>query len=298
MPLQIMENTTRKHLLQSQSSTRTAKFWYAAYVIVAVAIVAGNILTIAIFMRKKRKNFLLISLAVADLFIGLLAVPMYIYLLHRSLYEPAWKDDLFNHIYITVDVFVGLASVFALTLIAAERAYAIFWPFRYRCIASKTYWTLIGVSWTLAGLLSSFDLLALRDLLPKKFANYCLIITVLVSLCVIVAVYISLGLKISKVKRRHSIYEFLSEEKSISLALLIVTLVFLVTWLPFYILIVIGSFNRSFLQQVPSELIYAAKLLHYGNSFMNPIIYSLKLPEFRETLKKLLCKRRVLETNV
>ena len=55
--------------------------WSLCFGLLATVIVVGNLLTIWIFLKRrlrKRAYFLLISLAVADLLVGLLTVPLYI----------------------------------------------------------------------------------------------------------------------------------------------------------------------------------------------------------------------------
>ena len=58
--------------------------WELCFGLLAILIVVGNSLTIWIFLKqkfRKRSHFLLISLAVADLLVGLLTVPLF---LHQS----------------------------------------------------------------------------------------------------------------------------------------------------------------------------------------------------------------------
>ena len=55
--------------------------WELCFGLVALLIVVGNSLAIWIFLKqkfRKRAHFLLISLAVADLLVGLLSVPLFI----------------------------------------------------------------------------------------------------------------------------------------------------------------------------------------------------------------------------
>ena len=282
-----MENTTLQNASPPTTNSTHKEFWYTAFVVVAAAIATGNTVTIAIFTKKRRKNMLLINLATADLIVGLIAVPMYVYLLHMSFYKPTWKDEAFARAYTRVDVFIGLASIFALVLITLERVYAIFWPFKFRGVPARSYWILIAHGWSLAAFLAVLQQFDSRG----TWAKYCLVAAILVSLVTIVVAYGSILIKINRAKTGGIINDAFAREKHISLALFTVTSVFLVTWLPFYLLNLIGSFEPGIFAHIPHELIYVTKLLHYGNSFMNPVIYLLAFPEFRTALSNMLCRR-------
>ena len=56
-------------------------FWSLCFALLAVLTVIGNVLAILVFLKqrlRKRAHFLLISLAFADLLVGLFTTPFYI----------------------------------------------------------------------------------------------------------------------------------------------------------------------------------------------------------------------------
>jgi hypothetical protein len=83
-------------------------------------------------------------------------------------------------------------------------------------------------------------------------------------------------------------------EKKLAVTLFIVTAVFIVTWLPFQIINVIvficGIKYRVYCIP-PINVIFFCKLLNYSNSFINPVVYSMRLPDFRFALKKIIFKK-------
>ena len=85
-PLQIDKNSNQRNITEHngtelfQYSSTECIAWLAVFMTEAVAIVTLNIITIIIFMKnrslRKRKMYLVINLAVADLFVGVFAEVM------------------------------------------------------------------------------------------------------------------------------------------------------------------------------------------------------------------------------
>ena len=101
----------------------------------AVAIVLGNIFVIQTVLRntqlKTIPNMCITSLAVADLFVGLVNVPMYMYAVYANemgiFVSRAYGPSLQS-----LDIFFGSASIAHLASISVERCYAITCPMRRR----------------------------------------------------------------------------------------------------------------------------------------------------------------------
>ena len=91
----------------------------------AFIIVVGNAISTSILLSKrfrKRPHYLLTSLAIADLVVGLLAVPLYIIVA-----DPEQKI-LPGVRYDCVDMFTGKSSMFTLAVVSLERLHAIAQP--------------------------------------------------------------------------------------------------------------------------------------------------------------------------
>ena len=81
----------------------------------------------------------------------------------------------------------------------------------------------------------------------------------------------------------------MSAERKISVTSLIVSAVSTLTLLPWVIItcISIGSDRYLLIEFTPLKIVSA---FYYLNSILNPVIYAIRLPEFRRALKELLCK--------
>lgn len=281
--------------------------WCISYGIVAVLIIIGNGLTIAIFSNKKFPRifggYFLMNLAVADLMVGSLAVPMYIYIVCAFSYSSIDRTLLlFQEVYVVVDVFTGLASVFTLACIALERLYGVLYPMRYRWKKTKSsYFKAIAIVWVISGTASIVYILSSRNLLfilPGTTFIYYLTILSVLSVFIISAAYVTVSVRVHLWNKDKMDICVSKQEKRFATALFIVTVVFVLTWTPFHAMNIIANFTSTALARIPVDLVFSAKLLHYSNSLANPAIYSLKIPDFRIAVRRMFCKNWVRETRV
>ena len=161
--------------------------WSLCFGLLATLIVAGNLLTIWIFLKKrlrKRAHFLLISLAVADLLVGLLTVPLYIAI---AATPGKVMPVTLAFIYIYGDPFTGIASIFTLAAISLERMYAMGWPFRHRTLNFRVYIFAIAIPWILAAIFISIMLLSKLSIITLENFLYSLVLfqsTPLLVMCI------------------------------------------------------------------------------------------------------------------
>jgi len=72
------------------------------------------------------------------------------------------------------------------------------------------------------------------------------------------------------------------QNKRLTKTLLLVSVVALLSWLP---LIVVSFVRFTILYNITSPTVfYIAVALNFSNSFLNPIVYALRIPEFKHTL--------------
>ncbi|XP_031562749.1 adenosine receptor A2b-like [Actinia tenebrosa] len=282
--------------LQNQSApSHNNAGWCTAFAVEAIIITIGNIISILalIYMKSPRKlrRWFLVSLSIADLFVGALALPMYVYFLSASSQTMNKTLLLFQFAYNAVDIFSGLASVFTLTVISLERLYAVLLPLIHRSTRRRYYMIVIGILWFLAALISGlFWMTNVVQMLPPGLFIYTMTICSFASVGIIIVVYVAVWIKIKFFLHKRSRLLGPGEERNIFIALGIVTVVFVVTWLPFNIMNLIANFHVSLLKNLSFNVIFFVKLLHYSNSAINPIVYSLKIPEFRRSCISLFTK--------
>ena len=81
-----------------------------------------------------------------------------------------------------------------------------------------------------------------------------------------------------------------SRNRSLTKTLLLLSILALVCWLP---LIIMDVLIFTFVSETSLSCIYViANILNYSNSFVNPIVYVFRIPEFQQALRSCCTKRR------
>ena len=263
--------------------------WTLSFGVVAAIAVAGNVFTIIIFLKirfRKRHHFLLISLAVADLLVGLLSVPLHV-TIQCVYYE--YNSHVLHVITDWTDMFTGFTSIFTLAVISLERMYAIGWPFRHRALNTRAYVIAIAAPWIIAFTMATAEIiLQYVVILPVSFIV--LLFTCLSTPLVLTSTaYSVLWMK----ERSRLMPRQVQEARDLKLAKTVglITGAFLVTWLPFQIIFLVFNLCVS-CRNVSPLLIYIIKLLQYVNSIVNIVIYPVRNVDYRTSLLRMLsaCK--------
>ena len=266
--------------------------WSVLYSSLAAFTIVGNLLSIAVFLnnsrlRRMRTSLLLINLAIADLLVGAVAVPMY--MVFQWPQSVIAQNSAFVISYEAVDVLTGFASLFSLSVIGLERAFSVFWPHRHRAMGKYPYFAAVLVCWFLSSLQVILHVLNESKIVHFRAFFYTMMFALSFVLVVMLTTYTAVWYKVRARQlelsdRRRNSRVSMEREQKLVLTLVIVTGVFFITWLPFHLLNIAMFFCIRCQTKVSINTIHAIKLLHYSNSFMNLIIYSCRFPDFRRTL--------------
>ena len=277
-------------------SEKEERFWTAASVIEIIVVFLLNAFTLAIYTRtrhlRKRSTFLIINLTVADLLVGAVVglLPILEADNHNRDQEQAFSWQSF--VYLTLTHLSPVVSLANISLILLERLHATLFPFRHCLVGKRVYLTIILCSWPFGLTLSSVTALLYLRLSPAflyVFATYTLLIVVILTL--------SNAIIISTVKNNPlspNAGPALSKERKLTVTLLIVTVVSILTILPWVIWIVINHriIIRSKLCPAAFYRITNSFLaLYLFNSIVNPLIYAVRMQEFRKAATKLCCTK-------
>ena len=100
---------------------------------ILVIVVLGNLFVIQAVCRHVRlktiPNICITSLAFADLIVGLLNIPMYMYTVYDDAFEQKYPEKLILAL-TALDLYFGAVSILHLALISMERCYAVTYPLR------------------------------------------------------------------------------------------------------------------------------------------------------------------------
>ena len=254
-------------------------FWSSAFGLLAVLIILGNFFTIWVFHRqrsRKRSYFLLISLAVADLMVGLFAIPIFII----SSTEYSYLRWL---VPTSFDAFTGLTSIYTLAVISLERMFAIVCPLRHRTLTSRNYICAVAIPWVTAAVFIAVLNLYFNGIMKDPSYNFPALLFQTTPLLTICVAYFSIWIKRKYTKgiRNHRA----ARESKLANTLLLVTGASLLTWTPFQMINYLSYIAGL---QVSRTLMYLSKILQFSNSLVNVIIYPLRIPEFKRTLKNVI----------
>ena len=255
----------------------------------AVFIIVGNSLAIFVFwtqtFRQRRACLLLINLSAADLLVGV-AESLVLAAAKNSI--RGQEEDAISPLFPFV-VFASCTSVLLLSLISLERVCAVFWPVRHRVSSLQIYVCSIVTVWFI-GLV--FGVLLLLSQYFKDVNWVYVLATVNVCLCVSFLVTC-----ISYVKIRRRVICTPREEKSfntrnrfdassarLSRALFGVFAISFLLWLPALVVYIAQIVCP---RCIPPILHRAVDVLRLANSLVNPLVYSFKMPAFKNGLGRL-----------
>ena len=224
-------------------------------------------------------KYYVFSLALTDILVGAISIPLYLLILLRQ-YTSHTYDDLRN-VYTCLDIFWCACSIFHLCLMAADRAIAVTKPFfRQRIMQGSTAFKLLCIPW-LSALAT-----AVMYFFWKEVSYFFLILSVIsfiIPALTIAGCYTAIYIEVRR--RNNTQHEHRINERRLIRTILCVVIVFLTCWTPFHVMhILIGSKKVALTSATSEWLFGVAKWLQYANSACNPFIYAIFHPVFRSAI--------------
>ena len=293
--------------MTNDSHHQKCNAWLTVFTIEAVAIVSMNAFTIIIYWKerilRKRTTYLVISLAVADMFVTYNLIFEILFLGNDCNF---WKINLYRSFEISIVTsslwyFFPLASVSNLAAISLERMHATFRPFKHRLIKKKIFGAAVAGVWFTAALSTAIVFLPfflgrsdITTIFQGRASYFALLFC---CLFIIVVSYTSIAIKVyCGTHPQH--HGTIRRERKLTKTLFIVTTVSLTLVMPFTIFwflfnVTSGEMFETISDQTRLHLEYSLVCLLYANSFINPLLYALKMPEFKRSVFLLLrCRSR------
>ena len=263
--------------------------WLSLLIVESIIIVTFNVVTIIVFMRNRslrtRGKYLVITLAVADVLSGGFSECMrFVYLGGRCDFSKYNLTGNWRKLSVAMELLFPVSSIAGIVAISLQQLHAIFRPFQHRVIKKWVYRVAIAIVWIAAALISTLQHLKINHLtLWISFTSTCLFI-----ICVS---YTMTALKLYR-GRNIQHHGASIRDRKLTVTLVIVTLVSLLMWLPYIIcsfLLITQSANfRSLPDQLLFRLNFSLMVLYHANSLVSPILYAIRMPEFKRALISLL----------
>ena len=267
--------------------------WFTVFTAEFVAIITVNLLAIILFIKNRglrtRSMYLVISLTGADMLVGVQtgSYAQFDFLRGCRLI----KLNLSTEVIISLSVFYYFFPFVSLTNIAVislERFHATFRPFRHRLMKRWVFLVAIAVVWvlsiiTLVVVGIEYSLMTRHPLyLSASYCCLCLIVT-FVSYTSILFKF-----RFGAHPQRHCAAAL--RQRKLTVTLFITTLVSLLLWLPYNIFLLVdwsSDILKSLSLQEDFHLFYSLIFLFYANSLVNPILYTIRMPDFKKALLSL-----------
>uniref|UniRef100_UPI0037E76217 trace amine-associated receptor 1-like n=1 Tax=Semicossyphus pulcher TaxID=241346 RepID=UPI0037E76217 len=276
----------------------TCVLLYIFLVLLSVVTVCGNLLVIIsiIYFTQLHTptNYLILSLAVADLLVGIVVFPLS---MAFSVSSCLYHEGLFCKVRSSFDVSLSTCSILNLCCISIDRYYAVCQPLTYRskinhCVAVimiLVSWggsALIGISFIIVGLNNEecnencFIEVLMANIVALILSFY---FPVLIMLCIYLKIFL-----VAK-KQAHRIQNTTRQstksgatvskmERKATKTLAIVLGVFLLCWTPFFLCF---TFSPVSSYSVPVPVSETLNWLALSNSMLNPFIYAFFYRWFR-----------------
>ena len=265
-------------------------------------IVANSVLLLTIAKTKSLhtpSNTLLAALCFSDLLVGAVSQPLFVVFLSTMLSLHEWNTTLYVAWVWSATMFNGTSFIMVLN-ITIERYVAVCYPFFYERKASvKKYIIIVAITWlyqVLAPVISGSFYLVLFSLLT--------IISFAVNVFCYMRIYAIIKQKERSVLRLGNIgdeeREILHrnrEERSKAYTIMILLVVFTITYLPSLVVLLIlfkPGKSSSFCKSSPNVFITFAfsSFIYASSAAINPIVYCIRIKPIRAAIRSLFMKGR------
>ena len=271
-----------------------------ALAVVMVFALLGNTLVCFAFYHSTNlrcvTNIFIVSLAITDILVASVSIPIWLVIQNTECIKTMQACDLIlSSFWRCLDILFSTASIMNLCAISCDRYIAITSPLRYSLILTKTraMIALIGL-WSYSATIAAINIHS-----GIYYPVLVFVVSFLLPLSVMIYSYSRIFLAALRQARRiqplRQAYYFKREIKAAK-TLAIVMGAFIVCWAPFFIMNILVTFLKFY---VPLVATFAIKLLHYGNSALNPVIYSSSNRDFRHKILRVLpCKCGQIQSNL
>ena len=292
------KRSKRKQVMPLSSSECIT--WFAVTLTVCVAIVTVNLLSIILFIKNRslrtRAMYLVINLTIADMFVG--GFSNFHLFQGLSLFScdiVKMNSSLELKVIIKFLYFwFPLTSLTNIAVISLDRMHATIRPFGHRLIKKWVSGVTIAGVWVLATMVSTASIIL--EQYGKEWSYHIYFWQSYCCLClfVICVSYSSIVVKfLCGVHPQH--HGAANRQRKLTVTLFIMTVVSLLMWLLFAVLtfLFFQSPIMKFLSiQELERLQLSFIILSLMNSLVNPIVYTIRMPEFRKALLLLFKRQR------
>lgn len=255
----------------------------------------GNLAVLVAFshsktIRRRMNIYFILSLTVADMFIGITMTPLYI--CYAAIRDPLWLTKLEGFLWIVTVT----ASTHSLSAVSLDRMIAILYPLRYhRIMTKKRCRVVIQLIW-LGSVIFGLPRLVLNDFVKlEKLWIACSVATVGIPLLVMSVSYGRIFAIVRKqsVKRKNpnALRDNLGNKKA-AVTIGIIICIFVVTFIPSVVVYFMLLFEDNLCKEYQLNDVWLwAALVSFCHSSFNPWVYGFRYRELRKDFISLFRKK-------
>eukprot|EP00794_Sanderia_malayensis_P003405 gene3405-3895_t len=263
------------------------------FLIVLIVLSCGSNFVVikAILTYKKLRNAfnsLVVSLAVADLLVGVLVIPSYLIFLIRHKLQHGNHTVIYG-VFLCLDIFTAIASIMNITLMSIDRALLFLSPtWHSRTTGNKSNAIkLISIPWLVAVFMIFPKIMQYLSLLAQDhLVLLYLFIVFIIPFVTIAFCYIYIFMMHARMQRRQN--TDLKKDLNLAYMLLAIIIMFFICWGPFFGVMLYFSYCNPC--KSLNGLAEFAKWMQFFHSCCNPFIYALLQPSLRKAFADILFK--------
>lgn len=290
-------NSTQNKIAFTSSTVTVSTI---ALAVVMVFALLGNTLVCFAFYRSTNlrcvTNVFIVSLAMTDILVASVSIPIWLVIQNTECINTYQLcDPILMAFWKCLDILFSTASIMNLCAISCDRYIAITSPLRYSQIITKTRAMIALIClWSYSITIATINIHG-----GIYYPVLVFVVSFLLPLSVMIYSYSRIFLAALRQARRiqpmRQAFYFKREIKAAK-TLAFVMGAFIVCWTPFFVMNILVTFLHFY---VPPIATLAIKLLHYGNSALNPVIYSSTNRDFRHKILRVLpCKCGQLQSHL
>ena len=261
--------------------------------ICGISAVGGNAALLMVLNRtatfRGRANYYyIISLALADFFIGLTMTPLYI--CYALVYFPTWLIKLEGFLWIVTVT----ATTYSLSAVSLDRFISVVYPLHYpQVVTEKRCQVVIFLIW-IGSVIFGFPRLVLNDFVKlEKLWIACSVATVAIPLLIMCLSYGKIFLVVRKANR--SVSDHTAQFSSVTLrngkaavTIGIIVSLFTITFIPTTVVYFMLLLEDDPCKELELNDVWLwVALVSFTHSTLNPWVYGLRYRELRKALKDL-----------
>ena len=255
--------------------------WFPVFITEFLLISIINAITITAFARtrhlRKRSTYLIMNLSLADLLVGAVTGPLYSIKRHKDNNVFTWAIKL---------TFL-IASYMNLALISLERLHATLFPFRHCLITECVYIKIIIACWSISLLLAFVVAVLSEEVFQYAWGSFSAVILLVLAVSYIIII---VTVQRSSHLQHHGSVQ---RERKLSITLLIVTGVSVLTILPMAIYKSMPQHIKETWNSLSSIDVHdTLAVISFANSIVNPLVYAIRMQEFRKALRNIVSRQR------